>query len=252
MANDEFVYRGELEKTALPSMLATVHRYGVPGVMEFVCENVTKRVFFIDGDVIFATSSDRSESLGQFLVRAGTITDAQHDASTEELKRSPGTRHGAVLIKMRLLGSEQLGGAVRTQVQEILWSLFNWDRGEVRFRVGRFRDDEVYQIKIPTPRAIVAGCRHIADPKVVTARLGGRKAVFKKLPVPPHLENFVLEGDDATLLEMVDGKRTVYELCEQGPMSPGINARSLYALAELQLLVHSENSSGGIRIQVRG
>ncbi|MFV2072780.1 MAG: DUF4388 domain-containing protein [Thermoanaerobaculales bacterium] len=252
MANDEFMYRGEIERTPLPSMLATVHRYGVPGVMEFTGEEATKRVFFVDGDVIFATSSDRSESLGQFLVRKGTITDAQHDASTEELKRSPGLRHGAVLVKMGYLGSEQLGGAVRQQVQEILWSLFNWDCGEVRFRVGRFRDDEVFQIKIPTPRAILAGCRHIADPKVVTARLGGRKAVFKKLPVPPHLESFVFEGDEAALLKMVDGKLSVYELCEQGPMGPGVNARSLYALVELQLLTRVGDSGSGIRIQVRG
>ncbi len=252
MSSDEFVFRGELEKTPLPAMLATVHRYGVPGVMELVCDQETKRVFFSDGDVIFATSSNRTESLGGHLVQTGAITEAQNEASAAELLGSPGTRHGEILMQMGFIEPEQLGSAVRDQVQAILWSLFNWNEGRVSFRVGRFRDDEVYKIKIPTPRAILAGCRHIADPKVVTMRLGGREAVLKRLPRPPHMERFQFEADERGLLELVNGKQTLYELCEAGPMSAGANARVLYAMTELQLVASDPNSNGAIRIQVRG
>ncbi len=36
MVGEEFVYRSELEKTPLPEILATINRYGVPGVLEVV------------------------------------------------------------------------------------------------------------------------------------------------------------------------------------------------------------------------
>jgi hypothetical protein len=252
MSSDEFVFRGELTKTPLSSMLATVHRYSVPGVMELVNGGVTKRLFFADGDVIFASSSDRTESLGDHLVRTGTITETQYTASTEGLVNSPGTRHGEVLIQLGYLEPEQLGTAVREQVQAILWSLFNWEEGRVTFRVGQFRDDEVYKIKIPTPRAILAGCRRIADPKAVTAKLGGRAVVFKKLPRPPQLERFNFDEDERKLLELVNNKRTLFELCEEGPMSAGTNARVLYALTELQLVTPDPEASGGIKVQLRG
>jgi hypothetical protein len=252
MSSDEFVYRSDLEKTPLPEILATVNRYGVPGVLEVAQGDVVKRVYLLDGDIIFATSTDRNESLGDFLVSSGEITKEELQQSSDELAASPGARHGEIIVKMGFLDREKLGAAVRRQVQAILWSLFNMTEGQVSFKVGRAKDDEVFKIKVPTARAIVAGCRRIEDPKIITARMGGRGSILKKLPRPPHLEKFHLEPDERELLELVDGKRTLYELCENGPASAGANARVLYAFSELQMLTVDPSSSGKILIQVRG
>ena len=252
MAGAEFVYRSDLEKTPLPEILATVYRYGVPGVLEATRDDVCKEIYFFDGDIIFATSNDRRESLGEYLVRSGEISREQLARSSEELSNTPGARHGEILVRMGLLNQALLGKSVRRQVQAIMWSLFNWNEGDVSFKVGKAKEDEVFKIKIPTARAILAGCRRIEDPKVVTARLGGRGSVFKRLPKPPHLEKFRFESDEMELLELVDGKRNLYELCEEGPLSPGANARILYAFVELQMVSVDPSSSGKILIQVRG
>jgi polyhydroxyalkanoate synthesis regulator phasin len=236
----------------LPEILATVNRYGVPGVLEVSHDDVVQRVYLFEGDIIFATSTDRGESLGDYLVQSGEITEAELQQSSDELAKSPGARHGEILVKMGFLEREKLGAAVRKQVQSILWSLFNLKEGEVSFKVGRAKDDEIFKIKIPTARAIIAGCRRIEDPKMITARMGGRGAVLKKLPRPPHLEKFRLEPDERELLELVDGQKTLYELCENGPASAGANARVLYAFSELQMLAVDPSSSGKILIQVRG
>jgi len=251
MVGEEFVYRSELEKTPLPEILATINRYGVPGVLEVRRGDVTKEVFFLDGDVIFATSTDRRESLGEYLVRSGEITREQLARSSEEVASTPGARHGEILVRMGYLSQGVLGKSVRRQVQSIMWSLFNWNDGHVSFKVGTSKQDETFKIKIPTARAILAGCRRIEDPKIITARLGGRGAVFKRLPRPPHLERFRFEADELELLELVDGKRNLYDLCEAGPLSPGANARILYALVELQMVTMDPSSSGKILIQVR-
>ena len=250
--SDEFVYRSDLEKTPLPEILATVNRYGVPGVLEVSSGEVTKRIFLLDGDIIFATSSDRNESLGGFLVANQIITKDELEKSVAELKQSDGERHGEILVKMGYLKRDQLGTQVRKQVQAIVWSLFNWSEGEVSFEVGQSKADELFKIQIPTARAILAGCRRIDDPKVITARMGGRSSILKRLPRPPHLEKFRLESDERELLELVNGKRNLFELCEAGPASPGANARILYALSELRLITVDPSSSGKILIQVRG
>jgi len=252
MADEEFVYRGNLEETTLPEILATIHRHGVPGVMEFARDgDETKKVFFLDGDVIFATSSERTESLGDYLLSQGKITKAQYRVSCDELTRSPGRRHGTILVQMGFLKSEELGVAVREQVQAILWNLFNWMEGQVAFRVGRFRDDEIYKIKIPTPRVVLSGCKRINDAKMVTGRLGVRRTVFSRPARPEHLASLKLETGEQELLELVNGKRTLVELCESGPLSPGINARVLYAFLVLQLVERDRASATAIKIQVR-
>ncbi len=252
MPGEEYVYKSQLERTPLPEILATIHRYGVPGVLAVSRDEETKQVFFLAGDMIFATSTDRKESLGDYLIRNKIISQQQLDASSEQLDRMPGARHGEIMVRMGFLDREQLGTAVRKQVQAIVWSLFNLADGAVTFMVGRARDDEVFKIKIPTARAILAGCRNIEDPKLITARLGGRGSIIKRLPRPSHLEKFHFDPDERQLLELVNGKRNLYELCEAGPLSPGANARVLYALSELQMVTVDPSSSGKILIQVRG
>lgn len=252
MAAEQFVFRGDLATEALPEILATIHRYGVPGVMEFCHGDETKRIFFSDGDVIFATSSDRGDSLGDFLLAKGRITEAQYRVSSEELARSPGKRHGNVLVQMGFLQAGELGALVREQVQTVLWSLFNWVEGRVVFDVGRFCEDEVYTINIPTPRAILSGCKNITDAKVVMSRLGGRSTVFERLPMPAHLGKFQLDTSELSLLNLVNGRTSLFDLCETGPMGPGINARVIYAFMYLQMIEKKKKPTSGIKIQVRG
>jgi len=250
MVSEEFVFRGDLESDSLPEILATIHRHSVPGVLECTREDVSNSVHFATGDIIFATSTDRGESLGESLMRDGLITEDQLRLSSDELRRTPGLRHGTVLVQMGFLEPHELGSAVRKQVQSIVWNLFTWTSGSVTFRVGNFRDDEVYKIKIPTAKAILEGCRFLPDPKEVTARLGGRGSVLQPVKRPTHLDALKLEDEEQQLFDLVNGSRTLYELCEAGPLNPGINARILCAVLALRL-IGPDRSSGGIRIQVR-
>jgi hypothetical protein len=245
---EQFVFRGDLASDSLPELLATIHRHGVPGVLECTRDDSNKCVFFATGDIIFATSSDRDESLGESLLRDGLITEDQLRLSSDELRRNPGRRHGTVLVQMGFLEPHELGSAVRKQVQAIVWSLFSWTDGSVTFRVGNFKSDEVYKIKIPTARAIFEGCRRLPDPKLTTARLGGRNGVLQPVRRPPHLDGLELDDDERELIELVDGSRTLYELCEAGPLNPGINARILYAALVLRL-VGPDPSTDRRRIQ---
>ncbi len=251
MSEQGFIYKGRLEKTTLAEMLATIHRHHVPGVMELERDGVLKHIYILDGDIIFADSNDSGERLGNLLLEEGRLTKGQLNVADDELARSKGKRLGEILVELGFLRAEELGPTVRRQVQRILWSLFNWDRGEVTFRVGRFRESEVYKITVPTARAILDGCRKITDGRGITARLGGRNAVLSRLEVPPHLAGLRLQAGERDLLEMVDGKKTLFELCESGPFSAGINARVLFAFVALQLLETETRTPGGVRIQVR-
>ena len=248
MGDGEFSYRGDLVAMPLPRLLATVARYQVPGEMELERDGARRRLLFADGCVVGAASSDLSESLGDFLLRGGRISRAQYEVSTQELARSaPGLRHGAVLVQMGFLSADELAAGVREQNQQILWNLFNWEAGTVVCRVGR-AGSGARTLNLPIPRVILSGCKRMADVRVATARIGGRQTVLDRQEWPEHLGGFRLESGERGLLDLVDGRRTLYELCQEGPMSPGINARVLYAFTELGIV---GRDAGHIRIQVR-
>ena len=45
-----------------------------------------------------------------------------------------------------------------------------------------------------------------------------------------------LDGDEYKLLSMVDGRRTLFDICTQGPHGAAENAKVLYAFQILQLI----------------
>ena len=246
------IFVGDLAETPLPEMLATIHRNRVPGVLEVQLGEFSKRVFILGGDIIFASSTNRGESLGDSLLAAGQITVAQYRESALKLLANPGKRHGQVLVEMGFLTEADMRAAVLQQVQRIVWSLFDLGEGLVAFTLGEDRADEVYKLRIQTPRAVLHGCKTVADAKRLVARLGGKTTLFSRPALPDHLNEFQLETGEEELLNLVDGRRTLFELCDHGPFSAGLNARVLYAFSCLGLIRKDKDgpSSGVIKVQV--
>ncbi len=244
------IFVGALAETPLPEMLATIHRNHVPGVLEVQLGEFSKRVFILGGDIIFASSTNRGESLGDALVASGQITVTQYRESALQLLGQPGKRHGQVLVEMGILSEADMRAAVLAQVQRIVWSLFDVAEGLVSFTLGEDRADEVYKLRIPTPRAVLHGCKTVADAKRLVARLGGKGTVFSRVTTTDHLGEFQLEEGEEDLLNLVDGRRSLFDLCDKGPFSAGLNARVLYAYSCLGLIRKEKDSSIGIRVQV--
>ena len=249
-AETRHIYVGELAETPLPEMLATIHRYRVPGMLEAQLGDAAKRVFIFDGDIIFASSTNRAESLGEVLVAAGQITVEQHRASALLLLEHPGKRHGQVLVDMGLLTETEMRAAVLEQVQRIVWSLFSVPEGRVTFTLGEERADEVYKLRIPTPRAVLHGCKTVGDAKRLIGRLGNKATVFTRPSAPEHLGGLDLEANEEQLLNLVDGRRTLFELCEKGPYSAALNARVLYGFQCLGLIRKERETASGIKVHV--
>src|SRR4030042_4145074 len=155
MAANEPIFHGALAEVALPQILATIHRHRVPGVVECARRSDRKQIYFLDGDVIFATSSDREESLGEYLLMKGRISRSQLDVASREVGRFPGRRLGAILVQMGFLGAHEVAIAIREQGEQIVWGLFNWNHGAVEFRAGRGAEHEGQQVAVSTPRVVM-------------------------------------------------------------------------------------------------
>jgi hypothetical protein len=232
--SSKFQYRGDLSATPLPKILATIHRYRVPGVITVRRPDAVKKIFLDDGRVVFATSSDLEDALGAFLVRKGLITAAQLDESGTRLAEN-GRRQGEILIEMGALTPDRMAAAVVEQVTAILWSIFDWESGEVTFEVGRFRAEEKIQMDLPIDRAIRDGLLKSANPKSLVKRIGPSWTVLERVapaPAPPP----ELSEDERKYLSLVDGRTPFVDLCRKGPGDAATNARLLFLFFCLDLI----------------
>lgn len=249
MGESRFQYTGDLAEEPLPEILRTIHHYRVPGVVTATAGDVVKKIYLMGGNVIFATSSDLSDSLGAYLKKSALITTAELRLSTLQIDTAHGKRHGELLVEMGVLTPGQLRQIVTDQVKAILHSVFSWEKGTVTFEAGRFRTEELIQLDVPTPQAIADGIRQLPDARRVASRLGPSWTVFDRGEVPVEASAVAWRAGELSLLVLVDGRRTLRDLITAGPGDIATNARLMYAFWVLHLVTRRDVPSGIRKIQ---
>src|SRR5215470_11762280 len=175
----KFEYRGDLGTTPLPEILATIHRYRVPGVVGVSREGRLRRIVLDEGSIVFATSNEKEVSLGMSLLRRGILTP-ELAREADARRTSQGLRLGNVLLQMGILTPETLNSAVADQIREILWGAFDWDSGEVVFEIGERATGQVVRLELPIPDAILEGIRRTSDVRRLISRLGSAQTILEK------------------------------------------------------------------------
>lgn len=168
----------------LPELLGLVHGASLSGLLHFVHDDHAKAVYLHRGEVVFATSNQSIDRLGECLVRAGVLTIEQ--LRHAELSFTPPDRFGKTLVENGFLTSRELWHGVKYQVEEIVRSLFVYDAGRLHVWCGEHQPDNVVRLALPTPRLMAEGIerRHairkfvrlLHDPRVRVAAVPGAEA----------------------------------------------------------------------------
>ena len=230
-----YTYRGNLAETTLPEMLYSIARFRVPGVIEVEHDQVVKRVYIRQGYIVHASSTDRKDSLGAYLARS-EVLPVDLLSGLSEMRATSTKRLGVLVLERGLISPGEMLQAIRKQLAAIIWSLFYWQEGEVTFGIGELEETDMVQIQLPIPQVIVQGIKQAPDAKLLLARLGDRNTVMEPSFDHEDLIETGLNREDFKLLRSVDGKKTLYELCSQGPEAPARVAKMLYAFQVLHLV----------------
>lgn len=250
MSTTQFEYQATLEETSIPEMFWTIYRHKVPGLIELNHEGMVKRIHVREGTIFHATSTDRSDRLGAHLYRKGKLT---RDELTETMREraESGKRHGQLLIERGQLSPAELYEAIRGQMESIVWSVFSWQQGDISFKIGEFHDPLMIRIHLPVRQAIVRGVKKVQDAKPLVSRLGKKTTVFRPSYGTEDLVEIALDKEEYELLRLVDGQRTLYDVCTDGPYGVSENARLLYAFYVLHLIERGDaDRSGQVKIKL--
>jgi hypothetical protein len=216
-------------------MLYSIDRFRVPGVIEVQNGDVIKKVHIRQGYIVHASSTDRRDSLGAFLAKTGAVP-ADLLKGLSKMRQSSSKRFGVLVLERGLLAPTQMLEAIRAQIEGIIWSLFYWSEGEVTFGLGELEETDMIQIQLPISQVIIEGIKQAPDAKPLLARLGHKDTVMEPSFEYEDLIETGLDRQDFTLLRSMDGKKSLYELCSQGPEAPGQVAKMLYAFKVLHLV----------------
>ena len=238
-----FEYRGDLAVTPLAEVLATIHRYRVPGVLTLTRENRIRKIVLDDGLVVAAGSNEREVSLGMYLLRNGILKpEAAREA--EARRTRDGLRLGQILLQMGILTPERLNEVIGAQTREILWGAFDWEEGEVLFEIGPRQGQELVRLDLRIPEVILEGIRRTSDVRRLVQRLGSGQVILERVSSP--LLALFAPAEQA-YFQKADGRTPLQILCTRGPGTVPENARLLYAFFCLGLLRRLRSRGGGAR-----
>jgi len=251
-----YQYQGNLEETYLSDMFTTIFRHNVPGLMRITHDDTVKEIFISGGNVVHASSNDRTDRLGAHLYRTGKLTREQLLTSLQESKLNGGERdsaHGRYLIENEILSPAELYEAIRGQMESIVWSVFSWQSGEVTFQIGEMHDEGRVRIHLPMRQVIIRGILKVSDTKSLVARLGKKSTVFRPSYAIEDLLELGLSKEEYALLRLIDGERKFFDVCNDGPFGMSENARLIYAFRLLGLIevgAERPGSSAGVKIRL--
>ncbi len=168
-----------------------------------------RSIYFREGQVVFASSSEPSDRLGPVLWRHGL-------AGWDALERcgrlvKSGRPLGQVLVDEGVLTAGQLYTGVTHQVREILLGACLETEGEFAFLEGPH--DESNAVKLPerTRDLLLEGMKRVDEAERLLAGLGGREVVLARaVEPPPGVGEFA-----ARLMRACDGQRTLAEAASE-------------------------------------
>ena len=174
-------------------LLAKMFAQASTGRISFRQEPVEKVVFFDQGRPVFASSGEPRDRMGELLVREGKITAAQYERCQAVVAES-GRRMGEILVDFGYLKRRELLPAVRRHVEDIVYSLFQWDRGTYHVALDATPSAERIRLSRHPAALILEGIRRKLD-RTSLERLIGSASTVIEVPDRERLGGIINLGD---------------------------------------------------------
>lgn len=229
---DNLKLTGTLDSLSVADIFSLLNMSQRSGVIVFLFEQGEKNVWFDGGEILFASSSLPEDRIGQVLMRLGKLSEPRLREAEKSLP--PGARFGAHLVQNGFLEASALSDAVRHQVEEILYSLFNATSGSFMFFDGVKVAEDLVQFSLNTQNILMEAFQRVDEWKVIRKNIPSEHAVAKLTdkPRPPKLPPSVLR-----ILDAVDGARSVEQIMRHLSLGAFPVYRGLHDAVQLGLAI---------------
>jgi hypothetical protein len=220
----DLVMTADVRAFALADVLYLLHESKKSGFLFFENRQHAKSVYLHRGEVVFATSNQTVDRLGECLLRLGTIKTEQYKEALRSY--SPPGKFGKVLVERGFLTPRALWNGVKAQVEEIVRSLFSYGAGIVYFWEGEVRPDNVVRLSLPTRRLIAEGLRRRDELLRFLARLEDPRCSIETV----RDAEVELTGSERAVFESLEGDGNFAGVCRKAELDPLSAARTIQLL----------------------
>jgi serine/threonine-protein kinase len=222
--------RGSLSQLGAAGLIRAFHAGRKSGVLHLTRAGASKRLYFKAGSIILAGSDLPEDRLGQALVRAGMIQEADLERALGQAEAT-GRTIGETIVEMRLLQPEQVQLEAARRTKLIFESVLDWDSGEYAIEERDERLEGEVLSEIDVPQTLLEGFRQVRSGQALRRLLDGGKAVMhRQKPPSAALSALRLTAAEQWVVEQANGVASAAEVAAQCPMGEDEALRSMGGL----------------------
>ncbi len=220
--------RGELGPSQVPALLKLVSGQKKAGTLVVQTRLDEKRIYFRKGKIAGASAFNRAKQadsgflmskLGYLLIRQGIITEQERDHALEICSRQPSRRIGEVLVETCQLSYEELKNTLRVQVEEIIYSLILFPNGTFEYITEKSPIPVDEDLTISVDELLKEAALQAADWRELRKVIPSLDTVMEfKESSRKKLHNARMTSHQELVLSLINGKRTVQEICNKASM----------------------------------
>ncbi len=223
--------QGTLKDFGIAEILQLIGQQAKSGVLHLAGRDEEIHISMADGNVVRAehAGAHARQKLGQMLVRAEIITQAQLQTALDAQKRSL-RRLGDILVELGVCTKQDLREVTALQTTETVYRLFHWKSGTYQFEPGDVEWDPETVTPLRAESVLMEGFRQVDEWPVIRKRITSTAMTFDVLRQlgggePPGARE---GGDLDTAFDALgeDAPKAKGEFASIGP-----NERKVHALA---------------------
>ncbi len=202
--------QGQLGDKLIPDLIRELVQKHASGLLRITRGKAIKAIFFENGAPVFAISNVSTDQLEQRLAKDGVATPDQiNEARTMAGKTN---KLGACLVQLGVLKEDEMRRAVRSQVMDIILSLFEWNEGEYVFD-ERIRASHEVTLDIAAADVILEGARHVSQMHKIADAIAPPDSIISRPKINgARLDTGKLMPIESYILSRIDNPTAVSEV----------------------------------------
>jgi tetratricopeptide (TPR) repeat protein len=227
---------GRLRSYCFADLVVGIYRSSKTGVLMIETGQWSRKIFFKDGEMVYATSDIEEEQLGSMLLSSGRISLHQYQSSLARA-RETGKSQGTLLVEMRYLTPPELVAAVHQRVETVIMNLSGVEDAKFSFREEALPRGEIVMMKLNSAELLYRGSKRIVRPNMVRNTYLTPGALLnpsvEKMSV---LHRLSLDEHDRQILSLVQENTTLGEVLSRSPLKQEETIRTMFALINARVI----------------
>ncbi len=233
--SDDLSIQGTLAETTVPDLFRSIVRSSETAIVELDAIGRNDVIYFHEGRIVSATSTDPDVGLAETLLRSGEINIQQYNQAMDRVVIA--RRIGGTLVEMGYLKPEDLTRALERQASAIVLNAMRYRTGSYTIQfISEFPED-VISLPLPTERLILDGVRAIDYWSLITRGVGRPDRMLETVPnVDTRTFQLELTDDETHVINLLDDPQSVEQLCSRSYLSDFQTFRTIWGLLAVNLI----------------